>query len=368
MTRRYHALLIAALPEPLGRTIMLSALLEQIRIGPQRAIYKLGLAEQTTRGQTSSETAALEHFELDNGLPVWRYQAGEFVIEKRILMPFRQNSVYVLYRLLAGDGPLRLGIRPALHFRSHDAPVDRPLEDNYRLTVWGTRFEVTAQGDLPPLRMLMYGDAASFSISRERQKISYSIEEVRGYEYSGDLWSPGFFRLDLSPGRDAALVFSTEAWESICALSPSDALTAETERRQMLLESAHPKVRKGLGAELLLAADQFIIIPSGRVEDAARARAAGDEMRTVIAGYHWFTDWGRDTMISLEGLTLATGRHGEAGWILRTFAHYIRGGLIPNLFPEHGKDGLYHTADATLWFFHAIHRYVSVTGDRGRCG
>ena len=114
----------------------------------------------------------------------------------------------------------------------------------------------------------------------------------------------------------------------------------------------------------MLAADQFIITPAGRVEDAARARAAGDEVRTVIAGYHWFTDWGRDTMISLEGLTLCTGRRREAGYILRTFAHYVRDGLIPNLFPEGEKEGLYHTADATLWFFHAVYRYLQATGDR----
>ncbi|HKP85174.1 MAG TPA: amylo-alpha-1,6-glucosidase, partial [Blastocatellia bacterium] len=107
-----------------------------------------------------------------------------------------------------------------------------------------------------------------------------------------------------------------------------------------------------------------IITPAGRVEDATRARAAGDEVRTVIAGYHWFTDWGRDTMISLEGLTLATGRTIQARYILRTFAHYIRDGLIPNLFPEGEKEGLYHTADATLWFFHALNRYTEVTGDR----
>jgi len=117
-------------------------------------------------------------------------------------------------------------------------------------------------------------------------------------------------------------------------------------------------------AELVLAADQFIITPSGRVEEAARASAMGDEVRTVIAGYHWFTDWGRDTMISLEGLTLCTGRQREAGYILRTFGHYVRDGLIPNMFPEGTKEGLYHTADATLWFFHAIHRYLIATGDR----
>ena len=114
----------------------------------------------------------------------------------------------------------------------------------------------------------------------------------------------------------------------------------------------------------MLAADQFIITPAGRVEEAARARAAGDEVRTVIAGYHWFTDWGRDTMISLEGLTLCTGRQREAGYILRTFAHYVRDGLIPNMFPEGRRKGLYHTADATLWFFHALHRYLQATGDR----
>src|SRR6185369_9447172 len=88
-----------------------------------------------------------------------------------------------------------------------------------------------------------------------------------------------------------------------------------------------------------------------------------DNIRTVIAGYHWFTDWGRDTMISLDGLTLTTGRYDEAGWILRTFAHYVRNGLIPNFFPDGENEGLYHTADATLWFFHAVHRYIQVTHD-----
>ena len=107
----------------------------------------------------------------------------------------------------------------------------------------------------------------------------------------------------------------------------------------------------------------FVFIPVGRREDTTRARAAGNEIRSVIAGYHWFTDWGRDTMISLEGLTLTTGRQVEASYILRTFAHYIKDGLIPNMFPEGKTDGLYHTADATLWFFHAFERYMQRTGD-----
>ncbi|HEX3072031.1 MAG TPA: amylo-alpha-1,6-glucosidase, partial [Ignavibacteriales bacterium] len=150
----------------------------------------------------------------------------------------------------------------------------------------------------------------------------------------------------------------------ILALKPKEAFAAENERRKRLLRAANVDYTWRLPAELVLAADQFIITPAGRIEDAARARASGDELRTVIAGYHWFTDWGRDTMISLEGLTLVTGRFNEARWILRTFAHYIKDGLIPNMFPEGEKEGLYHTADATLWFFHAIERYVEVTGDK----
>jgi predicted glycogen debranching enzyme len=147
------------------------------------------------------------------------------------------------------------------------------------------------------------------------------------------------------------------------ALEPAAAWAAEHERRRRLIAAAVPQARSGFAAELVLAADQCIVTPTGRVEDAARARAAGDEVRSVVAGYHWFTDWGRDTMISLEGLTLVTGRHLEAGYILRTFAHHVRDGLIPNFFPERDEAALYHTADATLWFFHALDRYVELAGD-----
>src|SRR5436309_9925138 len=115
---------------------------------------------------------------------------------------------------------------------------------------------------------------------------------------------------------------------------------------------------------MVFAADQYLITPVGRAEDTARAQAAGDEARTVIAGYHWFTDWGRDTMISLDGLSLCTGRYSEAGYILRTFASHVRDGLIPNYFPDKQSEGVYHTADATLWLFHALHRYVGACHDR----
>ncbi|MGZ7039419.1 MAG: amylo-alpha-1,6-glucosidase, partial [Thermoanaerobaculia bacterium] len=139
---------------------------------------------------------------------------------------------------------------------------------------------------------------------------------------------------------------------------------SEISRRNKLLTIAGPDGQENFAAQLVLAADQFLIRPRTRVGDEARARAMGDDPRTVIAGYHWFTDWGRDTMISLEGLTLVTNRHREAGNILRTFATYIRDGLIPNMFPEGEHGGLYHTADATMWFFHAVMQYVRYTNDR----
>ena len=128
------------------------------------------------------------------------------------------------------------------------------------------------------------------------------------------------------------LIAATEPWHTINALNPEDALSFECERRRRLVALADASGRSGAAADLVLAADTFVIIPAGRIADAARARAEGDEVRTVIAGYHWFTDWGRDTMISLEGLTLSTGRPLEARWILRTFAHYVRDGLIPKCF------------------------------------
>ncbi|MGI8481357.1 MAG: amylo-alpha-1,6-glucosidase, partial [Chthoniobacterales bacterium] len=179
----------------------------------------------------------------------------------------------------------------------------------------------------------------------------------------GDLWSPGFFEIYLSERTTATLVGSTEEWGIIDVLSPDEVLAAERERRARLLAQAAPVARAGVAAELVFAADQFVITPAGRAGDAARAHAAGDEVRTVIAGYHWCTDWGRDTMISLEGLALTTGRWVEAGYILRTFAHYVRDGLIPNMFPDGKNEGLYHTADATLWFFHALGRYLDQTHD-----
>ena len=356
-------MLVAALPAPLGRMLMLSQLSEQLRLPNGKVIRLTG--EEFAGGMAELEGARLlTEFRLEMGMPIWRYEFDGFALEKRILMPHMQNTVHVTYRLVSGQGRVRLKLRPSMHFRSHDAPTNLPITEPYVLTAVEDRLEVTAPLQPPSLRMLVYGERRVFTVEGKTLRQSHYLdEESRGYESTGELWSAGYFGVDIAQGLDATLVASTEKWDTVRDLSPGDALHLEIERRRRLLAMAHTDTQGSMGAELVLAADQFIITPAGRAEDA-RARAAGDEVRTVIAGYHWFTDWGRDTMISLEGLTLTTGRNIEAGYILRTFANYMRDGLIPNLFPEGEKEGLYHTADATLWFFHALHRYVEITGDR----
>jgi predicted glycogen debranching enzyme len=363
LTRRYHGLLVAALPAPWGRTVMLSALWERLRF-PDRSVAVLTGEERAGVAPEMLAARHLTEFRLEDGLPVWRYEAAGAALEKRLLMPFGQNTVHLTYRLLAGPEPVRLTLRPSMHVRPHNAPVSEPLREPYSLVAVDGRFEVRAGAEMPTLRLTLVGRGA-FTVDATRiTEVIYRVEAARRYESTGDLWSPGYFRADLAVGDELTLVASTEPWETLAALTPAAALATEQARRRELLAAAQQPARDGVAAELVLAADQFLVTPVTRVADTAHARAAGGQARTVIAGYHWFTDWGRDTMISLAGLALVTGRQDEAGDILRTFGHYVRDGLIPNLFPEGETEGLYHTADASLWFFEALHRYLVATDDR----
>jgi predicted glycogen debranching enzyme len=353
ITRRYHGFLIAALPAPQGRIVMLN---------------DLDVAVGRSDGSLASlrDSGRFVDFTLTMGLPSWRYEIDGMTIEKSVVMPARHNITYIGFRLIGGARAVRLFLRPAVNFRRIEAAVSEPLASGYALTADGQHYEIAAGSGLPVLRLMMSGcDGTSFTADGgSRHECDFVTEEQRGYDARGSLWSPGYFTVELRPDCIATLIAATEPWHTVEALHPDAARRFETERRRRLVAMAPPAAREGLAAELVLATDSFIITPVGRVADIVRAHAEGDEMRTVIAGYHWFTDWGRDAMISLEGLTLATGRVAEGKWILRAFAHYVREGLIPNMFPEGDREGLYHTADATLWFFHALARYVEYTGDR----
>ncbi len=451
ITRQHHGLLVAALPAPNGRTVMLSHLYERLRL-PDGTLLAFGGDDREGHAIEVPAVNHLVELRLEQGLPVWRYDVQGYILEKRLVLPHLQNTVHVTYSLLSAPGPARLELRPSVNFRPHEHAVDRPLGAPYTLSAVGQRYEITGPTELPPLRLFTYGQGSALTLDGGVVRtVRYRIEESRGYTSRGELWSPGYFSVDLipdqfvgvsdgldderanqldddddsdgdflslgavnvaddeatrmigalhsrrarlpdlvsRPGRashlgnrrprlwepgplattptlehQVTLVASTESWETIMALRPDESERAEHLRRERLMRAAPRSTQAGLAAELVLAADQFIIKPAGRAEDMARAHASGDEVHTVIAGYPWFTDWGRDTMISLEGLTLTTGRWAEAGHILRMFARHVRDGLIPNMFPEGERDGLYHTADATLWFFHALHRYVETTGDR----
>jgi predicted glycogen debranching enzyme len=360
IARRYHGLLIAALPNPFGRFMMLHGISERFRM-PGKGVVFAG--PRDFAGASPEALLTPVEFRLECGLPVWVYNLWGNRIEKRIVLAHQQNTVHIQYRYVEGSGAIRLGLRPGVHLRNHDAPVGTEAATQYVFNAAGLRLEISGGTNLPVLR-LKTAPQTSFTYDPKTVVIDYLFESHRGYPSEGNLWSPGYFRTDLEPGSAIVLTASTEHWEVIESLPYEETAAAELSRRRDLIQKAAPDTMDATLAELVLAADQFPITPVGRREDAARARAAGNEPLTVIAGYHWFTDWGRDTMISLEGLTLRTGRQQEASWILRTFAHYVRDGLIPNLFPEGERQGLYHTADASLWFFHAVSRYLDATGDR----
>jgi predicted glycogen debranching enzyme len=364
ITRRYHGLLIAALPAPLGRVVMLSHVAERLRFADGHCV-EIGSRERSGDAPDVQGTGYLTEFRLDTGLPVWRYDVEGLILEKRLFLPHMQNTVQLSYELLSGADSIELSVRPSVNFRAQEAPVSEPLASPYEFRAVGGHFEICVSGSpLPPLRLQLSASDAAFTLRTLRlDNVLYPVEESRGYQAHGDLWSPGFFDLTLFARQPATLVASTESIETINVMPAKELLQAECGRRRRLLALAACDGTDNVKSELVLAADQFIISPAGRIKESARAHAYGDEVRTVIAGYHWFTDWGRDTMISLEGLTLTTGRYIEAGYILRTFAHYVRDGLIPNMFPEGEQEGLYHTADATLWFFHAIDRYLAISGD-----
>jgi predicted glycogen debranching enzyme len=357
--RRFHGLLIAAQPAPLGRVMLLHALEESVQI-------EGGPAVTLRAGRTSAGASPSAAFCLQSGLPCWTFAvAPDVALEQALMMPHDQNTVHVRYRL-AGRAAATLTLRPWLDFRPHEGLVSPEQGRAYSVAAdRPARWEVALEDTGLVLRLRASdSDALFVAGGLDWNHLPYPIERDRGYDHLGSAHSPGTVTVRLTPDRDVYLTASSEPWSVLDALPPETAWELEESRRERLLQVAEPRLQAPESFLLALAADQFIVRPAVRPLEEAQARAAGADARTVIAGYPWFTDWGRDTMIGLEGLTLVTGRPHEARDILRTFALHVQHGLIPNLFPEGERLARYHTADATLWFFHALHRYDEVTGDR----
>jgi predicted glycogen debranching enzyme len=358
-TRRHHGLFVPTLPG-FGRTVMLPRLHETVIVGGER--FALDGEETVESGLDCPAALSLRSFHLEGLVPRWEYAAGPARLRRKLLMVHGQNTTFVEY--VHESGPdLALTLRLWPTFRVHDQPMPAtPTRAIVRLQ--DHRVELSMHDQAPPLRVRVtaHGPVPFIGLSTDSRELLYRMEKVRGLDDRERLRSPGYFKIRLRRGDRAYLALTVDEWECV-ELEPAPFFELEAQREKRLLDRAPDRARTGTAARLVVAADQFLIDPSVRPADATWAKATGQDARSVIAGYPWFTDWGRDTMISLDGLTLHTGRPREAAAILRTFQHYVRDGLLPNLFPEGEHEGLYHTADATLWFFHAIDRYLGATGD-----
>ncbi|RKH27845.1 glycogen debranching protein [Corallococcus praedator] len=357
-TRRYHGLFIPTL-EKLGRTVLMARLDEAAIVDGQR--YRL-TSEEHADGTTVEDGARhLRHFHLEGLVPVWEYAVGRTRLRRRFVMVHGEDTVFITWEHLSGP-EATLHLRPFPVLRPHDGPLRENVEEAI-VTLRGPLVTLRNGEDGPSMRMRLYSDGPTPFVSLEETSRPQHLrmEKARGYDFTEVQHSPGYFTATLKPGGTLGFGLTTQSAGHL-ERDPAVVFERELARQQRLLERAPEPARSGVQARLVLAADQFIIDPP-RPADAAWARSMGLDARSVIAGYPWFTDWGRDTMISLDGLTLATGRYREAAAILRTFEHYVRDGLIPNYFPDGENEGVYHTADATLWFFHAVDRYLEETGD-----
>lgn len=356
-TRRYHGMFISSLAKPRGRYLLISRL--DTTLQHARGSFQIGGGDSAD-GHVPPEPKGLSSFEIQGNSARWVYEFGDVVIERRIVMPRFRNTLCVQWRLIRG-GALTLTVRPYLPFRRQDAPLNKAGYGTFQVTAPAAdRAEFTLPGRELLLRMQLGGSEFVAEPLEARDQL-LQREQLRGYECLETAVSPGFFRTALNENEPACLIATTQEWAEVDFDVPHQ-FEIERKRNAALLRAANVDTDP-FAAQLVAAADQFLILPESRSHEIPAASAEGHPLRTVIAGYHWFGDWGRDTMISLEGLMLATRRYREARATLLTFASYIRDGLLPNLFPEGAREGLYHTVDATLWYFHALNRYLKETLD-----
>ncbi|MEO6908597.1 MAG: amylo-alpha-1,6-glucosidase, partial [Abditibacteriaceae bacterium] len=343
-TRRYHALLCAAVAPPRGRMVLVNKVDETLLIGGK----EIPLSCNYFPGEISPQGYQhLQEFSV-SPLPHWIYKAEGCDLEKTLWMPNGQNRTILRYHLRGGT-QLQLRVRPFVTGRFYHSLLRK--NDSYDTTIHTIKKnEITLKpnDDCPPMTFNFDGqfeESPNWYFNFE-----YPVERERGLDFQEDAFSPGEFVWELKPAQSAFLALSTEPLQlSNTETKSSRTLWRDNEiNRRNLLESTFEDSQL---KRLSRAADQFLV----RRED--------DRRHTLIAGYPWFTDWGRDTMISLSGICLCTKRYYQAAAILLHFAEYVSGGMIPNRFPDAGELPEYNTVDATLWFFQATSQYFKASGD-----
>jgi predicted glycogen debranching enzyme len=358
-TRRYHGLLIAALRPPTGRTLLVSGVEEVASyLGGN---YPLATNRWLSGFVSPKGYLHMESFFLEGTKPVWRYALADALLEKRVWMKQGENTTYVQYSLVRASAPVELHAKVLVGYRDYHATT--------QTHGWQMRIEPVAKG----LRVTAFDRATPFYLmsagaSIEPQHEWYHdyflpAERERGLDDHEDRLYAGEFHLYLKARESVTLVFSTE---EDALLDGAEARTAQSDYEGKLIRGWVAKHAEGRAApaedepawlwQLVLAADQFL------VKRTTPNDAAGG---SVIAGYPWFSDWGRDTMIALPGLTLAQGRPEVARKILKSFARYIDAGMLPNNFPDNDGEPQYSTVDAGLWYFEAVRQYFQSTRDLG---
>ena len=348
-TRCYHGLLVAALDPPLGRTLLVAQADETVTV--DGADYALAAHRWTDGTIAPRGFMHLDRFHLAGTVPVWTYALGDALLEKRVWMEHGANTTYVRYTLARARSPVDLRIKTLVNHRDHHATTQAngwtmdvsPVSDGLRVQAF--------DGAAP--FVLRSADAETHPEHDWYHGVHLATEAYRGLDAREDLLHAATFEMTLAPGASVTLVFSTEAGAD---LDGAAALQRRQDRDDDLLDQADLRGAPRDVQHLVRSADQFVVTRS--TEDVP-------DGRSIIAGYPWFGDWGRDTMIALPGLTLATGRPEVAATILRTYGQYVDRGMIPNRFPDHDDTPEYNTVDATLWYVEALRATVDATGDTG---
>ena len=382
-TRSYHGLLVAAIIPPVERDVLVTKIDETIGL-PDTSVLKLGVNEYRDGTIDPQGYNYLETFSLEADVPCFRYQLNEdLTLEKRVWMEYGQNTTYVQYALSAvpaqttNMGPLILTFTPYCVYRSHHATTHGDSNWHFLVENQGNRCRIRAYEEAPACALVLGPPAQFTPTGNWFWGVKHRRDTERGLPDVDDVYQPGTFSIQITPGERVTIVLSTEAELPSEFGSPQHEAAVEQawiqhqQRIQQLLAKVnHTKLplpqRDPTLARLTLAADQFIVARPANTQENQPGNEQGErsaDLKTIIAGYPWFADWGRDSMISLPGLLLSTGRYDQARGLLKAFASYTHGGLIPNRFPDSGEAPEYNTIDATLWMFHAIDRYLKATED-----
>jgi predicted glycogen debranching enzyme len=353
LTRRYHGLLIAPIEPPLGRHLILAKADAELVIGDRRE--PLFTNRWAGGAVAPAGHRAIETFHLDGTMPVWRFAFGDLCVEQRIWMEPGQHTTYVAWRLLtpAHEVTPHLSVSLLANDRDHHGETWMP---GFNPDIAVDRAALIV--DLPGhVTLRVAADGGRVEARRDWiENFDLPVERERGLGDRDHHLRVGQVELPLAD----------DGWHGFAAsleLTASPDLVAALDRRRQhdasILTRAFTANKAfdsapGWVARLVLASDFYVIArPVPDIEDG----------RSVVAGYPWFGDWGRDTMISLPGLCLATGRYADALKILETFARFIDRGMLPNEFPGAGAVPQYNTVDAALWYIEAWRAYVAATGD-----